>query len=139
MTVPASGPNATPAKGNKTLLYILVGCGGCLLLSGIALVALFVIGATAAKRELGDAQNAMVSIQVVALEVQLSSYLQSDDARLARAEKVFEEVNKAAEEGEITSEEIDTLNKKFERLTKDNKLDGNEADEVLEDLENLVR
>lgn len=138
MTVPASGPNATPAKGNKTLLYVLVGCGGCILLSGVAVVAMVVIGASAAKRELGDAKNAMVSIQVVALEVQISSYLQSDDTRLERATKIFEEVNKAAEEGEITSDEIETLNKKFERLTKDNKLEGNEADEILEDLQGLV-
>ena len=139
MTVPTSGPGAPPAKSNKTLLYVLVGCGGCLLLSGIAVVAVVILGATAAKKEMGAAQNAMVGIQVVALEVQISSQLQSDDARLERAQKVFEELNKAVEESEISSDEIEKLNKKYERLTKDNKLDGNEADEMLEDLEGLVR
>lgn len=140
MSVPTSGPgSAPPAKSNKTLLYILVGCGGCLLLSGIGVIALVILSATAVKSELGDAKNAMVAIQVVALEMQLTSHLQADDTRLERATKIFEEVNKAAEEGEISSEEIDKLNKKYERLTKDNKLDGNEADEMLDDLENLVK
>ena len=104
MSVPASGPGSAPAKSNKTLLYVLVGCGGCMLLSAIAVVAVVIFGAAAAKREMGDAKNAMVAIQMVALEMQITSMLQEDDTRLERATKVFEEVNKAVEFAETSPE-----------------------------------
>src|SRR4051794_24050059 len=94
---PAAIPGAPPAKNNKTLIYVLAGCGGCLLLSGVATVALMIIGSIAAKKQVETMGTAMIGISVAAQEGTLATYLANDSERSTRMETVYKELENQAE------------------------------------------
>ena len=139
MTVPPpSAPPPTDKKNNKTLMYVLLGCGGCILIGGLVTVALILIGGRAAQQELGKHQSTIVAFQAVALQAGMATYLSGDQARLDRADALFEELQKEIEAGNVTSEQIQEINEQFDAATRDNKLTGDEADAILNQVEELT-
>lgn len=140
MTVPppAAPPQDSKKTNNKTVMYVLLGCGGCLLVGGLVTVALLVIGGRAAQQELGKHQSTIVAFQAVALQAGMATYLSGDQARLDRADALFEELQKDIEAGKATSEQVQELNEQFEAATRDNKLTGDEADAILDGVEKLT-
>lgn len=142
MSTPQGAPEgqAQPQgkKSNKTLIWILVGCGGCLLMSGLGIVVLAVIGATTAKRAAEEATGGMVGLQLVAQQMMLSSHLMNDSERSARVESVYDELYDMADAGELRSEDVKKLQDELDKANKDNKITGEEADKILDIAEDIT-
>ena len=134
----ASTPQPPPKKKDKTLMYVLVGCGGCALLGVGAVVIALVGGAMFAKKKSSEFGTAVVSFQVVAQEAVLTGYLAGDDARTTRMQKIYKELGEMAQAGELKSEEMERLQRKIEDATKDSKLDSDEADDLLDSADGMT-
>lgn len=65
--VPAGVPGAVPAKSNKTLLWVLLGCGGCSVLSLAGIVIAGAVFGMFAARQVSD-QTALSSYSTPAME-----------------------------------------------------------------------
>ena len=63
LPVPSSGAGAptAPAKSNKTWLWVALGCGGCALVGGVAVVVIAAFGLFAAKRAESGMPNVVSS------------------------------------------------------------------------------
>ncbi len=136
MTTPEAVPERK--KSNKTLIVILAGCGGCLLLSGVGVIVGAIVMGTAAKKGMDEFSSGMIGLQVIAQEAALTTHLVNDTARTERVEKVYGDLLEMAEAGELQQSDVENLQKKVEAAEKDNKITGPEADEILDMAEDVV-
>ena len=127
-------------KSNKPLIFILVGCGGCLLLSGVAVVVLAVMGALGAKRVQDDLASGggLVGLQLVAQQMTLASHMMNDKDRSDRINEVYDELYDMADAGELKSADVKRIQDELDKAEKDKKITGDEADAVLDIAEDVV-
>ena len=130
---PAAAPAsaAPPAKGSKAVLWIVLGFGGCLLAVLVGLLVLGILSGLAFRHRLAEAQR-QVNAQNVSMEKsELLLYLDSDPDRAAKVQKVWDELAKQADAGELKQDEADRLSKEVQKVTSDGKVTGDEADEAI--------
>ena len=140
MSAPQQPPPPPEAKPkSKTLLYVLLGCGGCLALAGVTGVVLIVLGGFVAKKSVSAGQNMTATVKVAAQESTLSLYLDGDEARTARMTKIWSELGKEASSGELKLEDVEALQRTLDAATSDDKLSAEEADALLAQGEKLTR
>ena len=139
MSAPQPQPPPPPPPKSKTLLYVLLGCGGCLALAGVTGVVLIVAGGFVAKKSVAAGQNMTATLKIAAQESTLSLYLEGDAARSARMTKTWSELGKEASSGEIKLEDVEALQRALDAATSDDKLTAEEADAVLAQGEKLAR
>lgn len=138
MSATPEQPQTERKKTNKPLVFILLGCGGCLLLSGVTLVVgTLWLGATA-RKGMDEFSSGMVGLQVIAQQMTLASHLASDTARMERIEKVYEELAEMAEAGELTQPDVQKLQTEIEKAEKDTKITGPEADKILDMADDII-
>ncbi len=143
MSAPANPPSgAVPTElkpKSKTLLYVLLGCGGCLALAGVAGVGLVVLAGFATRGAVSAGQNMSSSMKVVTQQASLSIFLMGDEPRSAQLKKTWDELQKEAQSGELKAGPIDELQKEIDDATADEKLTAEEADAILAHGDKLVR
>ena len=140
MSAPQTPPvDAAPKAKSKTLLYVLLGCGGCIALAGITGIVLLVFGSVAAKRSISAGQNMSSTMKIAVQEETLSLYLQGDTDRLGRMTKAWGELAKEAGAGELKLDDLEALQKSIDTATSDDKLSGDEADAILAQGEKLAK
>ena len=139
MSVPVAPASGDAPKKSRTLLYILAGCGGCLALGGLCAVVLLIFASMATKKAVTAGQSASLQMKVRSQELLLTVYLVDDEPRLKRMKKSWDELSKAAKEGELKLDDIQSLQTEIDSATNDDKLSADEADSILEHGEKLSR
>ena len=138
MTAPQAPAQTETKKSNKPLIFILVGCGGCLLLAGLGVVVLGFLGAMTARKAGDEFASGMIGLQLFAQQAALSVHLSNDSTRMDRIEQVYGELSDMADAGELKQADVEKLQKEIEKAEKDNKITGDEADKILDMAEGIT-
>ena len=139
----ASGlPGVTPPvpkQASKTLLYVLLGCGGCIALAGVAGVGMIVLAGFATRGAVSAGKDVSSSVKIVTQQASLSIFLMGDEPRSAQLKKTWDELQKEAQSGELKAAQVDELQKEIDDATADEKLTAAEADAILAHGDKLMR
>jgi hypothetical protein len=132
-TMPPAAPAApgAPQKKSNTLLFVLAGCGGCLVIAAVVVVA----GGLYAKKKAG---NAITGLMLVAQQAQLQSMLPNDTDHTARLEAAYKTLDDKAAKHELTVSDITPLQNEIQKVTKDGVITSDEAEEVTAMAETLA-
>jgi uncharacterized membrane protein YhiD involved in acid resistance len=132
MSAPTPPPPASPAaKGSKTVLWIVLGAGGCLLAIAVTFLVIGVLTGLAFRRRIAEQQHQVTSMNVRMEEDQLALYLESDPDRLDKVRKVWDELRKQADAGELKEDEAQRLSDEVRKVTADGQVTSDEADEAI--------
>ena len=140
MSAPAApAPAPAPAKKSNVLLWVLLGCGGFVVVAVVGLLLLAVLGGAWAQRELESAQVRLVQMRLTDMQAQLAIYLSGDDAAQERVDEAFEALEEAARDGGIDSDDLAKLDREFETATGDANVSPEELDRLLDVADSLGR
>jgi hypothetical protein len=132
-TMPPAAPAApgAPQKKSNTLLFVLAGCGGCLVIAAVVLV----VGGLYARKKVS---NGMTGLMLVAQEVQLQSMLSNDTDHTRRIEAAYKTLDDKAAKQQLTVSDITPLQNEVQKVTKDGVITSDEAEEVTAMAEDLA-
>ncbi len=116
----------------RTFTLVRKGVAGFLLGALIAAAVYAYLSVRASRRTGREVDHSMIDLQLTLQSEVLEGYLEGDPDRRARARSVYDDLLDAAAAGKVTRHEAEELQREFDRATKDQKLESDEFDRLLD-------